>query len=476
MGGLSKKAYQFDLVVKKSGLAGLRLDAGALLFKGTRLTPGKKEEEKLTARAIVEAYNAMGIEAVGIAARDLAAGEAFLGEMVKASDFTWLSANLVRGRSLRPAFTPYVLLPVGDLTVAVTALTSPNLPPAVHPTLAVMASDMAMERVIKAIGDRSDLLILLSNLAPAKNKLLAARYPQIKIILQAGVSTVNMPPRLVANTVVAQTAGRGKYLGIIEIDWQAGGHWGERKDEALRKKKAELDRLDWQLGRFAKYKDPVRELKGRSGELRRYLHILDKRRSVAQEIRRLEKEAAQEKDLADRYGALCTYRNRFVPLRSNLPDRGDIVEIVNRLNDQLMLSGRKKAAGKKIGNDGYTGWRRCAKCHPGPTATWRKTAHFTAYETLVAKKRQFNLDCVPCHVTGVSMDEAARALRLPGDRRQVGCESCHGAGASHAADPQGRPLEAHPRKTVCLNCHTEEHDTDFDYLRDAPLVHPDGAP
>ena len=477
MGGLSKKAYQYASAAEKSGREALVVDAGALLFKGTRLDKGKEEEEKLTAAAIVDAYNVIGCRAVGVTARDLAAGVDYLLELRERSRFSWLSANLVRGRSLRPLFAPYTVIEVAGTRVGVTGLTSPRLAPAALGGGRVSVIDwrQALRRVVEDLRDRADMIIVLSNLPASENRAMAKEFPAVAMIIQAGVATVNSAPRLVENTLIFQTGSRGKYIGVMEVDWKAGGHWGEGVERKLRKAKARLDRTLWQLGRYDIYDDPARELADDPAALRRYQRLIVARSRLEADVRALEQTAARERGLEERYGALSTFSNRFVPMRANLPDDPAVASIIDELNGRLLEIGRRKAAATATGpSNNYIGWRRCAECHDGVARSWRQTPHASAYDTLVRAHRQFNLDCVPCHVTGDFSGQAVKALQVPAERRQVGCESCHGPGRKHAGDPSRYKVVAHPLERVCLGCHTPEHDTDFDFDRDVRLVHPLG--
>jgi hypothetical protein len=116
------------------------------------------------------------------------------------------------------------------------------------------------------------------------------------------------------------------------------------------------------------------------------------------------------------------------------------------------------------GTDGYAGSEACAACHAPAYFWWRRTAHGRAFETLVARARQFDLDCVGCHVTGLQ----PRAWGLVGGiehRKGVGCESCHGPGAEHADNP--RPPHRSLRRDVpemrCVGCHDRDHSRGFEY-------------
>jgi hypothetical protein len=111
-------------------------------------------------------------------------------------------------------------------------------------------------------------------------------------------------------------------------------------------------------------------------------------------------------------------------------------------------------------------------CHDAPTAFWKNTRHAGAWETLEKVNKQFDRQCIGCHVTGW-MKPGGATLALNETLRDVQCESCHGPGSLHV-DANGkekpRSLVLQPEASFCLgSCHTIEHSDTFQYdayLRD----------
>jgi hypothetical protein len=123
----------------------------------------------------------------------------------------------------------------------------------------------------------------------------------------------------------------------------------------------------------------------------------------------------------------------------------------------------------------FTGWKSCATCHSPQTAFWEKTAHASAYQTLSDEEQQFNLDCLPCHVTAEYKDikisnDATVLLALPAQLQQVGCEVCHGPGKSHAQSQNPADISRKPDTSICIRCHTSERDEEFNYGNDIERI------
>ncbi len=466
MGGLSKKAKQFELAAAESKLPHIILDGGALLFKKLRLTHGQEQDEMLTAQAIVKTYNLMGYQAVGISKYDLAAGLDFLRQISRESKFSWLSANLVSSKDHHPLFRSKILLSIDNLKIGVTALTGPaagKLLTTKDQALLLPWQD-SLPAVIKDLKSRSDIIILLSSLPPPANKEIARRYKNVNILIQAAQTGTNIYPQPLANTLICQTTKQGKYIGIMDINWQKSQKWGIDKAGLLRRDVNALDRLNWRL---AKYNEPEKELKNRPAKLQIWRHLTGRINRLQAEINRLKTdiEAGGIKNQPS------TFKNHFTAMTTDLPDDRQISLIVGNLNREINRLGKIKAGEIKAVKNNYIGWQRCGKCNRAEVKSWQRTKHARAYETLVEKNRQYNLDCLFCHVTGIDRQHKSTALSVSTELREVGCESCHGPGRAHAANPQKNKLISHPPGKTCLSCHTRDHDPDFKYETDIKRTH-----
>ena len=62
---------------------------------------------------------------------------------------------------------------------------------------------------------------------------------------------------------------------------------------------------------------------------------------------------------------------------------------------------------------------------------WDKTRHAHAYETLATQFKEYNLDCVSCHVTGYEQPGGSSVTHVD-KLNDVQCEFCHGPSSRHA--------------------------------------------
>ena len=151
----------------------------------------------------------------------------------------------------------------------------------------------------------------------------------------------------------------------------------------------------------------------------------------------------------------------------------------------------------------YAGAQRCIACHAAAGGVWNKSRHSTALKTLEKVGKNFDPECLSCHVVGRNQAGRNRVASLPGARpvgttaaggflsRQltpklagVQCENCHGPGRAHAANPTVKPgpaptvipavkpavaVRANPRENpppgefTCRTCHVGSHSPTFDF-------------
>jgi len=132
---------------------------------------------------------------------------------------------------------------------------------------------------------------------------------------------------------------------------------------------------------------------------------------------------------------------------------------------ELIVSGKQAP-----GADRYVGAASCRECHEEEYRVWHASKHAHAFETLAAKKYEYDRDCLECHVVGLGLPDGYRSKKLTPHLAGVQCESCHGRGKRHvdlfccknSIDSGDRTLRAVTR-AVCLRCHDGEKSPKYDY-------------
>ena len=96
------------------------------------------------------------------------------------------------------------------------------------------------------------------------------------------------------------------------------------------------------------------------------------------------------------------------------------------------------------GQSHYVGVDVCSTCHKSEREFWNLTQHAAAYATLSSAHKEFNLDCVSCHVTGYDKPGGSTVVHVE-KLSNVQCEVCHGPGSRHVEAPLDEKLIAHAR-------------------------------
>lgn len=193
------------------------------------------------------------------------------------------------------------------------------------------------------------------------------------------------------------------------------------------------------------------------------------------------------------YGDKEPIRYQRVPLDARFGDSERMKKVMIAYQDQLKelgLSGLGiKASAHSTGRQ-FVGTQECKDCHTQAYAVWKKTPHAGALATLehLDPPRQFDPECLSCHVTGWEPQKFfpfaggylndQKTPQLGGN----GCENCHGPGSAHVAAESGQvkasPAEleklrkemrlsmatdAERRRVIdtCLQCHDIDNSIEF---------------
>jgi len=133
---------------------------------------------------------------------------------------------------------------------------------------------------------------------------------------------------------------------------------------------------------------------------------------------------------------------------------------VNEHNKKKFEGRRAPAPAKEAAQ--YVGSDVCKNCHTSAFEVWKKTGHAKAYKTLADDSKEFNLDCVSCHVTGYEKPGGSSVTDVA-VLKDVQCEQCHGPGSKHISDPYAVQLDLAKDDATCKACHHPPHTDIFDF-------------
>ncbi len=422
-GGLPRIATALARI-RAEGRPTFFLGGGDLLFESP-LDSERRQQDLAKARAAAEALRLMRLDATVAGERDRVAGEDFLAST---------GLRVVRGARLGPVgFGEWGHVPAAPIRVAV-----------VHRGGTRAALPLAEE------ARRQGIALLL---AAHRDDLLADDFD--RAVLDAPVPVVQ---------------GRGRGQSLVRVDLFLRGDLG-RGFEVL-SGAAERDEELQVIGeRRREYlrRRAAAEAMGQ-GEMARLLAA------------KLDELSARERALASRPlpeppPDRPSLRVSFVPVGQDLPEDGGVRRVLARFYGQIARENLRLARAQQrpcpdpaSGSASYVGIDdpprggtfACRTCHAAAVDFWRTTAHGRAYATLENAGRQYDLDCVRCHVTGWQEAGGACNVADTAGRRDVQCEACHGPASLHAVDPPGH-LDRDPPEARCRHCHTDDHSTTFEY-------------
>jgi hypothetical protein len=396
---------------------------GDLLFEGP-LDPERRARDLARARTMAAALRAMGLAATVAGERDLEAGPAFLREV---------GLPVVRGKRL-----------------GAVGFGEPGSVPRAPFRAEVVHRGGTREAVGLADEARRQGIDLL--LASHREDLLADDAN--RAVLDAAVPVV-------------QVQGRGQSLARIDVTLAGDRSKGIQVLPGPAQRAEELDLLEVRGREYARRRAAAEA----AGNAPLAAALGQKIGELAERQRALAAEPPPAPP-ADRPSLQVT----FAPLGTDVPEDPEVRRILTRHYAEMarLNLADARARGRPCPDPardeaGYAGaatappggTRSCRDCHPAAFAQWQATPHAGAYATLERGERQFDLDCVGCHVTGWKRPGGPCDVATTEGKQGVQCEACHGPGNLHAIDPPGHIVRDPPVAT-CEGCHTPEHSTGFE--------------
>jgi 2',3'-cyclic-nucleotide 2'-phosphodiesterase (5'-nucleotidase family) len=199
------------------------LDSGDFLFK-RYLNPIPDNELKVIgekAHLVIESFNLMGYDAVGIGEDDLILGKEFLLEISKKANFSFISSNLFDEASGKPLFQPSLIKETHGLRIGIFGLFSPEFFKGPSDPrrngLSIRSPIETAQAIVKELRRKTDLIILLSHLGYAKDIELAQTVEGINIIVGGHTGINLIYPVVIKKTIIIQTASRGMFGARLDL-------------------------------------------------------------------------------------------------------------------------------------------------------------------------------------------------------------------------------------------------------------------
>ena len=460
LGDISRTVALVD-AAKQQGRAVVVLDGGSLLYTEPHVPEHLVDQEALKSDLIQHVFTRqLGAAAFGLGPYDLGAGPGRVRPPRQA-------ANLAPDSGI--ATVPPAVVMAGGVKIGIFGVVAP----AALTPFGIAASDPheAATRAVDSLRRQgAELVFGLAHMTRRDAVALVEAVQGIDFLVigQNAPEPADMESAAtrVGNTYLVAPANRGQAVARLDITMRGPGSLNDAIGESraaseiadLTRDIAALDKelTDWKADPSA---DPA--------------FLASKERELA-ELR------ARKKSLEDAPLAIPEQGSYFtfaaIPIARRLPcDRAvqDDKMVYSKAAGKANLAA---AAGKTPPPPGpglasYAGVAACEDCHDQAVDFWKKTRHHQAWETLERRSKEFNYDCIGCHVTGWDQPGGA-TLAVNEPLRAVQCETCHGPGSLHvASDGTDTPpsIVRSPPETLCKACHNKEHSDTFEYeayLRD----------
>jgi hypothetical protein len=455
LGGLDHAAAWIE-AQKRLAPSSVLVAAGPTFFMDPVLEADHRTQDVAKAEALAGALARLGLTAWAPATNDWADGAPELAKLAVDVGSPGLLANL-RADAGAPLL-PTRVVTVNGVRVAFIGV-------GVLPTVPALAQ-ASPEEAVKAASQAAraggaNVVIALASVGRGEAKRIADAVPDLTAIVVGDASgrgdanSPSPPGEEVGKVLIAEAANHLQAVGALDLYVRGGSYdFADATGLGSAHKVAELtrriDELHFRIANWERDKSiAAADLVARRQDLSRlesergllstqpppaqgsYFHY------TLQEIRdSLGQDPAVETDLAAYY------------------------RLVNETN-RVQLAGRVPPP-VEPGQAGYVGIDKCGQCHTSEKRFWLKTTHAKAYATLSTQSKEFNLDCVSCHVTGYGRPGGSTVTHVD-KLKDVQCEVCHGPGSLHAASPgTAHVATPHPDAQVCLGCHHPPHVEGFD--------------
>ncbi len=455
LGGIQHAASYID---KQSSGAphSLVVGAGPMLFEDPHLDATSRKQDEYKAEALAAALSDMHLVAWAPGLNDWAAGASKLATLVKASGARLLAGNLA-GATAGAVATR--MTEVDGFKVGIAGVSDPAQAGQLPDGVKVSDPAAALKQALGQLGKQgAQVKVALVALPRGQALRLAERVKGFDVMVvgkpfdEGDGNEPPIPPVLVGGTLVVQ--GPNHLTGVAVVDlyvrdksfhFQDGS--GIEKAASRQSLEERISDLEHRLAKWSKAGGAVKK------------SDLEARRA---DLARMKKQLADlGKTKTPKQGSF--FRYRLVPVKQSLgADKavaGRMDRYYRQVNDENRIAFKDKLPPPvEKGESGYVGVKVCSSCHKSERKFWNTMAHAGAYAVLVKEHKQYNLDCVGCHVTGYNQPGGSTVTHVE-KLRNVQCEVCHGPGSRHVKEPANPAyIVKKPPKNLCADrCHHPPH-------------------
>jgi len=200
----------------------LRSDKPTILLAAGDMIQGNNWANLFSGESVMELMNAMRFDAMVTGNHEFDFGQEVMKRRLSEAKFPVLAANVEGVEGLKP----YLIKEINGIRVAITGVVTEETPQTTHPRnvtgLRFNAAEETVQKYVKELRDRADLVIVLSHLGHHAERLLAEKVDGIDLIIGGHSHTKVDRPVMIGNTAVVQAWEHGKALGVVDIELKDG--------------------------------------------------------------------------------------------------------------------------------------------------------------------------------------------------------------------------------------------------------------
>ncbi|MCB9639524.1 MAG: hypothetical protein H6727_11590 [Myxococcales bacterium] len=465
--------------LKARGVGSFSVDAGSLFFEGLEIEKAKLLQAQLKADLLADTMRQIGAQVMGVGPYDLALGRKVFDTLWKRAGMQAIASNLVSDKDGRPLYPQRWFLEQDGHKIGFLALTGK---PVAKPDQAVVwpkgywkrqglrlldPQKSAKEQVALLRKEGAKMIVLLSTLGRSQTEVLLERVEGIDLAFDGEEGEGIEAPRLLhgGRSLLMITEKDGQKAGVIALykAFSRTGSWVSLQTPAGRIQ--EIKALEKQAKGYLRQAE---QMKQQGEDFAPIAAVYTKQAvSTKEQIAALKKQLSAPPTLPKQGRP---YLHQLYALSSQIPDLPRSLQQVKVYEAAVKKANLEAMAHVKpipFTKDGdfFVGAETCRACHASAYNFWKTTRHAGAYTTLEKKQKQFDMDCIGCHVVGWQKPGGLFDLQKPGRFAHVQCENCHSYGGLHArtANSQKNGIKRKVTASVCAQCHRGHHHPDFQY-------------
>jgi 2',3'-cyclic-nucleotide 2'-phosphodiesterase (5'-nucleotidase family) len=199
--------------------------AGILVLDAGNWLVGDRDPARATqGRTSVEAMNRLGYDAAALGSSDLELGPMVIQQRIEQASFPVVSANAYYSDSGAPLAAPYTIVPLDNHNIAIIGITGST------PKRSILIREPveAARAAVTEVGDRANIVIILSNVGEELNRRIAAEIPGVDLVIGAAGRALTQPLET-DNGILVQAdqtspGHAGRFLGVAELHFDGQGN------------------------------------------------------------------------------------------------------------------------------------------------------------------------------------------------------------------------------------------------------------